>query len=519
VGAPIQDMLTFIEKTCPYDDSGKRQPVPPYLEEALGKAAGSLSSATEVWRGVDGIIYFLADLSVWLGDNEPGWASTRKLREVGRDLAAHACPRTIIFCERTFQVPASMQDEVRVVSLPLPTEAELAEMVSQGITEEDDLHIPVEEAISQFSQALAGLTVRTAESALMTAFAAQVNMINHETVGLVVEEKKSIVRRAGLEYLDSLPISAFGGYEKLVERLVEYQWTFTPEAREQGVVPAKGVFLVGPPGTGKSTLARVVTGLANRPGLTMSMGTLIGSGGGILGQASTAMHDILRIVETLKPTLFIDEFEKAARGLGSTDSGSAGDEVARVLADFLGWMADQEGSFIIATGNSVEGLRPEQFRNGRFSEVLYMGLPSAAGQEAIFAAQINLAIARRSAKLAPVRFEDFDCAALAQVRPKELSGADIATAVQAAQSRAARERRPFTQADIMDALDKKHLKSIVDTSGEQVKRIEEWAKTNGLRTDWDASDESDEQDAPVQVAPRASRGGFGSRARVIVPAE
>lgn len=148
------------------------------------------------------------------------------------------------------------------------------------------------------------------------------------------------------------------------------------------VARAKGVALLGVPGTGKSAVAKALGNETGRPTIMMDLGSMMGS---LLGQSEANMRRALRIVDACAPCiLFIDEIEKAISGnesSGRTDGGTT----SRMFGTFLTWLNDHTSDvFIVATMNSVEHLPPEFLRAERFDGVFFVDFPSVEQQQEIW---------------------------------------------------------------------------------------------------------------------------------------
>src|SRR5581483_1938847 len=108
-----------------------------------------------------------------------------------------------------------------------------------------------------------------------------------------------------------------------------------------------------------------------------------GEGGGVIGSAAMSIKRALAIATTLKGILGISEFEKAVGGIQSSNR-SDGGETARTIAHLLNWMQEQQDVFVIATANDVRQLAPEQIRQGRFGQVVFVDLPTPEDRADIF---------------------------------------------------------------------------------------------------------------------------------------
>src|SRR5206468_9249123 len=153
-------------------------------------------------------------------------------------------------------------------------------------------------------------------------------------------------------------------------------------ASRKGSVRARGVLLLGVPGTGKSAFAKALGNETGRPTLVLDVGSLMGS---LVGQTEERTRQALRIVDAMAPcVLFVDEVEKALSGVassGQTDSGVS----ARMFGTFLGWLNDHDSdAFVVCTANDVSKLPPEFARAERFDGTFFLDLPAAREKEVIW---------------------------------------------------------------------------------------------------------------------------------------
>src|SRR5262249_12957268 len=110
---------------------------------------------------------------------------------------------------------------------------------------------------------------------------------------------------------------------------------------------AKGVLLLGVPGTGKSAFAKALGNSIGRPTLSLDFGAMFGS---LVGQTESNIRRALQIADAMAPcVLFCDEIEKGLSGLGgSGDNGTA----TRLFGTFLTWLSDHKSDvFVVATSN------------------------------------------------------------------------------------------------------------------------------------------------------------------------
>jgi len=310
-------------------------------------------------------IFVFKDLHPYL--REP--VIVRSLRDVSArfELSRH----TLVMLSPDLAIPPELEKTAVVLDWPLPDETELAGILSQC---ERDLpeRIPVTLNGNRQNviQAMRGLTVFEASSVLLSAVAAT-SELSEEIIPHIVSEKKQIVRKSGvLEFFEAdVTMDHVGGLPYLKRYAALKRSTFTEEARTDGVEPARGVLLLGLPGTGKSLTAKAIAG-GQMPLLRMDVGALMNSA---LGGSEANARLAFKVAEAIAPcVLWIDEIEKA---LGSQGGEHDGGTTMRVLGSILTFMQETKAPiYFVATANDVRSLRPELI--GRFDDVIFCDLPN-----------------------------------------------------------------------------------------------------------------------------------------------
>jgi len=313
-------------------------------------------------------------------------------------------------------------------------------------------------------QALLGLTETDIENVLAKSIIAGAGL-TAEALPVILDEKKSVIKGTGaLSYTHPEPASNLGGYHNLRRILQEAAVTFTPAARAYGVEPMKGLLLVGLPGTGKDLTKKIASSLLGKSLLDLDFGSVMGEGGGVIGSSAMTIKRALSIATTLKGILGISEFEKAVGGLESSAKTDGG-ETARTIAYLLNWMQEQSDVFVIGTANDVRQLAPEQIRQGRFSHLVFVDLPTDEDRREISAVHL------RKRGRDP---EKFDLDELAE-STKGFSGAEIEAAVKAGLLHAFMDgEREVETKDIVERARQIQPTSVVKR--EQIESLRSWAK-------------------------------------------
>ena len=213
--------------------------------------------------------------------------------------------------------------------------------------------------------------------------------------------------------------------------------------QEIGASMPKGVLLVGPPGTGKTMLAKAVAGEANVPFFSMSGSEFVEM---FVGMGASKVRDLFKQAKEKAPCIvFIDEID----AIGQKRSGGqygGNDEREQTLNQLLTEMDGFEGNtgvIILAATNRPESLDPALTRPGRFDRRVPVELPDLLGREAI------LKVHAKKIKVA----EDVDFNKIARMA-SGASGAELANIVNEAALRAVRDGRRFaTQADLEESIE------------------------------------------------------------------
>ena len=209
-----------------------------------------------------------------------------------------------------------------------------------------------------------------------------------------------------------------------------------------GASMPKGLLLVGPPGTGKTMLAKAVAGEANVPFFSMSGSEFVEM---FVGMGASKVRDLFKQAKEKAPCIvFIDEID----AIGKKRDGQIGgnDEREQTLNQLLTEMDGFEGNngvIILAATNRPESLDPALTRPGRFDRRVPVELPDLAGREAI------LKVHARKIKLA----DDVDFRTIARMA-SGTSGAELANIVNEAALRAVRsDRTVVCQADLEESIE------------------------------------------------------------------
>ena len=243
---------------------------------------------------------------------------------------------------------------------------------------------------------------------------------------------------------DGIRFDDVAGEEEAKENLTEIvEYLHNPEKyREVGANMPKGVLLVGPPGTGKTMLAKAVAGEANVPFFSMSGSEFVEM---FVGMGASKVRDLFKQAKEKAPCIvFIDEIDAIGKKRQGNVMGN--DEREQTLNQLLTEMDGFEGNngvIILAATNHPDALDPALTRPGRFDRRVPVELPDLKGREEI------LKVHAKKIKLA----DNVDFNKIARMA-SGASGAELANIVNEAALRAVRNGRKIVEeADLEESIE------------------------------------------------------------------
>jgi hypothetical protein len=343
------------------------------LTAGEGHAAGGISDPLAALRALPALgspegtaILVLRNFHRFLGSPEVAQA-------LDSQIAAGKQARTfVVILAPVVQIPVELEKLLVVLEHDLPGRDQLASIASGVATEPGEL--PEGEALHAVLDASAGLTRLEAENAF------SLSLVRHNRLvpEVLWEIKAGALKKSGLLTLHRggetfADLGGLGALKAFCSRALR-------PGRKAGV-RAKGVLLLGPPGSGKSAFARALGVETGRPTLILDVGSLLGS---LVGQSEANLRQALRQVDAMSPcVVMVDEVEKALAG----STGPSGDSgvSARLFGNLLSWLNDREGdSFVVCTANDVSRLPPEFARSERFDATFFLDLPGLEERRAIW---------------------------------------------------------------------------------------------------------------------------------------
>ena len=243
---------------------------------------------------------------------------------------------------------------------------------------------------------------------------------------------------------EGIKFADVAGEDEAKENLTEIvDYLHNPDKyKEVGAAMPKGLLLVGPPGTGKTMLAKAVAGEANVPFFSMSGSEFVEM---FVGMGAAKVRDLFKQAKEKAPCIvFIDEID----AIGKKREGQIGgnDEREQTLNQLLTEMDGFEeisGVILLAATNRPESLDPALTRPGRFDRRVPVELPDLKGREAI------LKVHAKKIKVGP----DVDFSKVARMA-SGASGAELANIINEAALRAVRDgRKAVVQADLEESIE------------------------------------------------------------------
>ena len=244
---------------------------------------------------------------------------------------------------------------------------------------------------------------------------------------------------------EGIKFADVAGEDEAKENLAEIvEYLHNPDKyRQIGAFMPKGILLVGPPGTGKTMLAKAVAGESNVPFFSMSGSEFVEM---FVGMGASKVRDLFRQAKEKAPCIvFIDEIDAIGqkRNAGQYGGNDEREQTLNQLLTEMDGFEDNSGVIILAATNRPESLDPALTRPGRFDRRVPVELPDLKGREAI------LKVHGKKVKLA----DNVDFSQIARMAAGA-SGAELANIINEAALRAVRDGRPcVSQSDLEESIE------------------------------------------------------------------
>ncbi|HYX15505.1 MAG TPA: AAA family ATPase [Nostoc sp.] len=391
-------------------------------------------------------VFILGDIHPFIAKNSPqlSWEILSKVKNLYHRLKP--TDKRIVLLGQNIQLHESLVRLIPYCEVPLPSIDQILEHINSylhdlqqsAIEQELTFTISLEHAeFETLSRAALGLTLEEISDFLRLTVKERLSrngiLIDATVTPLIVEYKTRLLAQMGIE-LGKPATIPFGGLDLLREWLMRRRRLFTQEARKLHLPQPKGVLLAGPPGVGKTLLAKNIANILNLPLLQLDIASLLGS---LVGESEGNVRRALKTAEAIAPCiLWVDEIEKALSGTGDTSGVSQ-----RILGNILTFMSESQcGVFVVATCNDPSALPSELKRKGRFDENFFVDLPTEPERVQILSIHLQRfgihleseyleAIAASTAKFSGAELETLasEAALLAfdEDRPQQVTLADL----------------------------------------------------------------------------------------------
>ncbi|BAY99898.1 hypothetical protein NIES37_38810 [Tolypothrix tenuis PCC 7101] len=422
------------------------KPVPDYKKPPL---ADPLIFVFDYINSFDGAgVFILGDVHPFIGKNSPqlSWDILTRVKNLYHRLKP--TEKRIIFLGQNIELHESLVRLIPYCEVPLPLVEQIEEHLNSYLqyllesAQEQEVQFTVSLAAEEretLARAALGLTLEEISDFLRLTVKERLSsngiVIDATVTPLVVKYKTRLLAQMGIE-LGKPATIPFGGLDLLREWLQRRRRLFTQQARLLHLPQPKGVLLAGPPGTGKSIVAKNIATILNLPLLQLDIASMLGS---LVGESEGNVRRALKTAQAIAPCiLWIDEIEKALSGQGDTSGVSQ-----RILGNILTFMSEcTAGVFVVATCNDPSALPSELKRKGRFDELFFVDLPTEPERSQILSIHLQRfgitvedeyleAIAANTVKFSGAELETLaaEAALLAfdQGRPQQVTLGDLET--------------------------------------------------------------------------------------------
>jgi ATP-dependent 26S proteasome regulatory subunit len=363
-------------------------------------------------------------------------------------------------------LPPALTAVATVFEVSFPDKQELEAILRetvQSVMTRRQVHVNLSrQGLNTIVRNMQGLSRPQARRVILDAICDDCRLDENDVNAILVGKRKALSSAGMLQFVESpVSLDEVGGLNHLKDWVLRRRPALDDDrAVAFGLLPPRGVLMLGVQGAGKSLAAKAVATAGQMPLLRMDVGSLYDP---YIGQSERRLRDALRQAELMSPVvLWIDEIEKAfsSAASASTDGGLS----RRMFGALLTWMQERSAPvFLIATANDIEALPPELLRKGRFDEIFFVDLPNLEARTQIL--EIHL----RKRKRDPAKFE---IAALGEAS-EGYSGAEIEQAIISALFDAFFAKAELATAHILTALRGSPPLSV--TMAESVSALRAWA--------------------------------------------
>ena len=422
-------------------------------------------------------VFIMCDFHVYFGvkGRQVDYNVVRHLRDIIGELKTSKFRKNVIFLSSELLIPETMQKEITIVDMPLPTLDDIKSKLEKMITQNNQIDTSelTDEGKERLCKAALGLTLQEAENAFALAMVND-GKIDGKDLGIILSEKMQVIKKTGiLEFINTdIKISDVGGLENLKNWLHKRNNSWSESAKKYCLPAPKGVLITGVPGCGKSLTAKAMSAAWQLPLLKLDFGKIFS---GIVGSSEENMRRAIKTAEAVAPSiLWVDEIEKSLSGMNSNgDSGTS----SRIFGTFLTWMQEKTAPvFVIATANNISNLPAELLRKGRFDEIFFVDLPTHRERKEIF--KLHLAKRLKDKEFASkIDVNDTLYEKLADMT-EGFVGAEIEQVVISALYEAFFNKRPLEFSDLENTI--RNIVPLSVTQKEQILSLRQWANIRAV---------------------------------------
>jgi len=422
-------------------------------------------------------IFVMCDFHVYFGikGRQVDYNVVRKLRDIMPELKTGKLRKNVVFVASELLIPDTMQKEITILDLPLPTLDEIREKFDKMIVQNSQIDTSelTEESKERLCKSALGLTLQEAENAFALAMVND-GKIDGSDLETILNEKMQVIKKTGiLEFINTdIKIDDIGGLENLKNWLKKRNNSWSEAAKKYCLPAPKGVLLTGVPGCGKSLTAKAMSAAWQLPLLKLDFGKIFS---GIVGSSEENMRKAIKTAEAVAPSiLWVDEIEKSLSGINSNgDSGTS----SRIFGTFLTWMQEKTAPvFVIATANDISTLPPELLRKGRFDEIFFVDLPTFKERTEIFKLHLKKRLKNKDVS-SKIQITDELCKELAR-QTEGFVGAEIEQVVVSALYEAFFNNRALEIDDLTNTV--KNVVPLSVTQKEHIFALRNWANVRAV---------------------------------------
>ena len=345
--------------------------------------------------------------------------------------------------EATTHLPAVLEDSFVRLAIPYPGADELEAIARTEIARAARHEVEtVRREATRLGAGLVGLTRSAARNALRDVLAGDTTDFDRAHQRLQARKSEQLERDLAMRVLTDADAELPIGLDGLVQHVEREH----ERMRRMGNGRARGMLLVGPPGTGKTMLAKAIGRIAGLPVVEFRISSLMNS---LLGETERRFAQAFATLEAMAPlVVFIDEIEKAFGDSSERDGGT----MMRVNGALLSWLSDNpHPCYVLGTANSLTRMGEiglTMTRSGRFDAAFFVDVPSQPARMRMLATWLQNKVPQHLAV----------AARLAQ-RTDKFSGADLKSTVELAESRASHLKRPLDEATLLLEIERKRART------------------------------------------------------------